>query len=430
MKSICIQNIMLLNSGDDRPYQCEMLIQDGVVTAIGRSLKKDASMTLDMNGCFASPAFIDLHVHLRDPGFTQKEDIITGTRAAAAGGFGSIFCMPNTSPVTDNPETLRYILRKAEATAICRVFPIAAITVGQAGKQLCDIQLLAENGAAAFSDDGRPVESASLLRTALCEANKCGSFVISHCEDLSLAAGACVNDGKVSRKLRVSGIPNSSEEVMVAREIILAEETGTHIHLAHISTKGSVQLIREAKARGVSVTCETCPHYFSLTEDALLTFGVMAKMNPPLRTEEDRQAIIRGLQDGTIDCISTDHAPHTTEDKGKDIIAGANGIIGLQTAFPVSYTYLVKPGHLTLSQLIDKMTLAPARISGLYTRFGLGKLTVGSPADIVFYRPNSAFTLTKENNRSKAFNSPYFCIKLDASVESLMVKGTQQYIKD
>ena len=421
---------MLLNSGDDRPYQCEMLIQDGVVTAIGRSLKKDASMTLDMNGCFASPAFIDLYVHLRDPGFTQKEDIITGTRAAAAGGFGSIFCMPNTSPVTDNPETLRYILRKAEATAICRVFPIAAITAGQAGKQLCDIQLLAENRAAAFSDDGRPVESASLMRTALCEANKCGSFVISHCEDLSLAAGACVNDGKVSRKLRVSGIPNSSEEVMVAREIILAEETGTHIHLAHISTKGSVQLIREAKARGVSVTCETCPHYFSLTEDALLTFGVMAKMNPPLRTEEDRQAIIRGLQDGTIDCISTDHAPHTTEDKGKDITAGANGIIGLQTAFPVSYTYLVKPGHLTLSQLIDKMTLAPARISGLYTRFGLGKLTVGSPADIVFYRPDSAFTFTKENNRSKAFNSPYFCIKLDASVESLMVKGTQQYIKD
>ena len=423
MKSFLLKNIILLNSEEDRPYRCNMYIRNGKIEAVGCSVTYDADVVLDMNGCYVSPAFIDLHVHLRDPGFTHKEDLVTGTRAAAAGGFGSVFCMPNTSPVTDNADTLRYILQKANSEASCRVFPIASITVGQSGRLLCDMQMLSENGAAAFSDDGRPVESASLMRAALREAKKCGSFIISHCEDLSLAANGCINEGEISRQLGISGIPNSSEEAMVARELVLAEETGAHIHLAHISTKGSVQLIREAKTRGVPVTCETCPHYFSLTEENVRTFGVMAKMNPPLRTEDDRLAIIRGLRDGTIDCIATDHAPHTTAEKGNSLTTGANGIIGLQTAFSIAFTYLVKPGYLTLPQLIDKITAAPARISGLYQRMGLGKLIVGAPADIVFYRPEADFVLMRENNKSKSENTPYFGMKLNAAVESLMVNG-------
>ena len=245
MKSFLLTNIILLNSEEDKPYRCNMYIRNGKIEAVGGSATYDADVMLDMNGCYASPAFIDLHVHLRDPGFTHKEDLVTGTRAAAAGGFGSVFCMPNTSPITDNAETLRYILQKADSEASCRVFPIAAITVGQAGRLLCDLQMLSKNGAAAFSDDGRPVESASLMRAALREAKKCGSFIISHCEDLSLAANGCINEGEISSQLGVPGIPNSSEEAMVARELILAEETGAHVHLAHISTKGSVQLIRE-----------------------------------------------------------------------------------------------------------------------------------------------------------------------------------------
>jgi len=345
------------------------------------------------------PSFTDMHCHLRDPGFEHKEDILTGTAAAAAGGYGALLCMPNTKPVTDNPETIRYIIEKA-AESDCRVYPTAAITVGQKSETLCDFDALAKAGAVAFTDDGRPVESAALMAEAMKKCAEKDYLIISHSEELSLAGGA-MNESETSRALGLKGTPNAAEDIAVAREIILAEMTGCRLHIAHVSTRGSLRLIREAKARGVRVTAETCPHYFSLCDENVEKIGVNAKMNPPLRSRDDRNAVIEAICDGTIDCISTDHAPHSAEEKAVGLAKAPNGIIGLQTAFAVSYTYLVRTGYISLDRLSALMSENPARIAG-----------IPLPEKAVTAELEEPFVFTEDMIKSKSKNSPYIGMTL------------------
>ena len=323
----------------------DILIEGERIAKVGAHLKDSpiaqGAKLLDAGGLCAAPGFLDIHVHLRDPGFTHKEDILTGCRAAAAGGVTGVCCMPNTKPVADCPEVLSYILERAKQ-ADARVYPIASITTGMKGEQLNDIAALHATGAVAVSDDGRPVENGGMMLKALRRAYDAGVPVISHCEDLTIIDGGIINEGEVSRRLGVKGMDRASEDSITAREIVLAESSGTAIHIAHVSTKGSVQLIREAKARGVKVTCETAPHYMMMTDRLLESRDANFRMNPPLREEEDCQAVIEGIFDGTIDAIVTDHAPHAAEEK-EDFLKAPNGIVGLETSFDAACTVLVHP---------------------------------------------------------------------------------------
>ncbi len=381
-------------------------------------------LTLDAAGKTMFPGLIDLHVHLRDPGFTHKEDILTGTAAAAAGGVTSVFCMPNTKPVCDDAEVLRYIRERAEKGS-ARVFPVAAITKGLASEAVCDLEALHAAGAAAFSDDGKPVATVELLREAMKLAAAKDYLLMSHCEDMSLAKGGVMNEGEVSKKLGVKGIPNLAEDRIIERDIKAAEETGCRLHICHVSTRGGVEIIRQAKARGVRVTAETCPHYFALTEDDVLRFGTNAKMNPPLRTEDDRRAIIEGLRDGTLDCISTDHAPHAADEKGNDLQSAPNGIIGLETSFAAAYTELVLTGEITLQTLVRLMAENPAKITGL-DKLGLGRLAVGSPADFMLASKEDC-TVTKESLHGRSTNTPFLGRTFPIRVTDTFVGGEQVY---
>ncbi len=396
-------------------------ISEGKIKTLSAPQLSNAKITVDGEGLCIIPGLVDLHVHFREPGFCEKEDIITGSNAAAAGGVTSVFCMPNTKPVCDNADVLQYISERAKA-AKCRIFPVAAITKGLESRELCDFATLKDSGAYAFSDDGKPVMTAQLLREGMLEAKKNDLLFMSHCEEMSLAAGGSVNEGKISKQLGLKGIPNSAEDLIIARDILLAGETGCRLHICHVSTKGGVEIIRTAKRLGINVTAETCPHYFALNENAVLKYGTRAKMNPPLRTEKDVNAIIEGLCDGTLDCISTDHAPHTEAEKNVEFSKAPNGIIGLQTSFAVAYTALVKTGIIPLEKLIYLMSERPAEITGI-DRFGIGSLKEGNAADFALVRLDSEYTLSAKELCGKSRNCPFLDIPLCARAMKTFVGG-------
>ena len=378
---------------------------------------------IDWSGKYVFPGLIDAHCHLRDPGYEYREDIESGTASAVKGGFTSVACMPNTKPVCDNAAIVEYIKSKARRSGKCNVFPIGAVSKGQEGSELAEIGLMAQEGIVAISDDGRPVSSAALMMKAMMYSSDFGLTVISHCEDLSLAEGGQMNEGHISAMLGLTGIPAIAEEVMVARDILISSYTGLPVHIAHISTRGSVTLIREAKKKGVRVTCETCPHYFTLIEDACLGFDTMAKVNPPLRTDDDVSAVIEGLKDGTIDMIVTDHAPHHADEKNLEFALANNGIAGFETAFALSFTYLVKEEGLPINKLIMLMSCAPSDL----LKLGRGNLGTGSPADISVFDVDTEYVFKKDMTSSKAKNTPFDGWKLFGKSFCTIVGGNIVY---
>lgn len=357
---------------------------------------------IDASGLYILPGLVDMHVHLREPGFEHKETIKTGTGAAIKGGFTSVCCMPNTNPINDNRTVTEFILRKAYAEGSCYVYPIGAITKGQKGEELAEMGLMYEAGCVAFSDDGRPVMNSLLMRRALEYSKAFNVPIISHCEDINLSQDGVINEGRFSVEIGLRGIPYVAEEIMVARDILLAELTGGRLHIAHVSTEGSVRLIRQAKERGIKVTAETCPHYFTITEDAVKGYNTNTKVNPPLRTEKDIEAIKEGLKDGTIDVIATDHAPHHRDEKLQEFDKAPFGISGIETALSLSLR-LVHDGILSMSQLIEKIALNPAKILGI----NKGTLRIGSDADIVIVDINREFKVEPEKFISKGKNTPF-----------------------
>jgi dihydroorotase len=394
-----------------------IIIENGkIVDITSDNLRTDNE--IDANGLIATAGLIDMHTHLREPGFEYKEDIESATKAAVMGGFTAVAAMPNTKPVCDNKETIALILDKAKQSGYAKVFPIASITKEMNGKELTDFEELKNAGAVAVSDDGRPVESTLMMRNALLKAKELELTVISHCEDTTISEGA-INEGEISKKLGIKGIPHIAEDLNIARECLLSLEYDVSVHIAHISTKTGVDLVRHYKGLGAKITAETCPHYFTLTEDAIILKGTNAKMNPPLRTSEDVNAVIEGLSDGTIDVIATDHAPHSKEEKDKSLEQAPNGIIGLETALQVGITYLVKQGHLTLEKLIDKMTVNPAHI----LKLGSGKLEIGADADITLFNADEMVTVDASKFLSKSKNTPFDGEKLYGKVKYVFING-------
>ena len=402
----------------------DVYIENGIIEEIGEDISKkfeDLSelTVIDAKGKVVSPGLVDMHCHLREPGQEYKEDIESGTKAAAMGGFTSVACMPNTNPPIDNAPIAEYVINRAAQVGKVNVYPIGAVTKGLKGEVLADIGELKFAGVVAISDDGRPVQNANIMRRALEYADMFDTLVVSHCEELELLDGGVMNEGYMSTYLGLKGISNAVEDVQIARDIILAEETKTRVHICHVSTKGGVELVRQAKKRGVNVTCETCPHYFTLTEAAVDGFNTNAKMNPPLRTQEDLEAIIEGLCDGTIDVIATDHAPHHIDEKNLEFDKALNGIIGFETALGLGITYLVKTGKLTLSELICKMALNPANLLSI----NKGMISEGKPADIIIFNPDEEYTVDVNSFSSKSKNSPYDGYRLNGKVEYTIVNG-------
>ncbi len=383
----------------------DVLLRGGAVVhagpgAIGRP---DGAEVIDCTGAVVAPGFIDVHCHLREPGREDVETIATGARAAAAGGFTAVCAMPNTDPVTDNQAAVGFVLRQGLAARAARVFPIGAISLGQRGQALAEVGEMVGAGAVAISDDGRPVASAHLMRTALEYARTFEIPVIDHCEEPTLAAGGAMNEGFVSARLGLKGIPSEAEEIMVIRDILLARRTGGHVHIAHASTRGSVELLRWGKERGVRVTAEVCPHHLTLTESAVDGYDTNAKMNPPLRTAEDVAALVDALRDGTINVVATDHAPHHYDEKEQEFADAPNGIVGLETALGVVVTKLVHTGAIDLRVLVERMAVAPARIFHLPG----GSLAPGAPANVTVFHPDREWTVDPSAFLSKGRNTPY-----------------------
>ena len=418
---LLIKNGRVIDPASGLDEVTDVFVDKGVIEEIGRDPELDGveMEIIDASGKIVAPGLVDMHCHLREPGFEYKEDIETGARAAAAGGFTSIACMPNTKPVIDSAALVSYIKTRSEAVGYANVYPIGAISKGLEGKELTEIGELKFAGAVGVSDDGRPVVGSGLMRRALEYAKMFDIAVISHCEDLELADGGSMNEGFTATMLGLRGITRAAEEVMVSRDILIAEATNSRVHIAHVSTRGSVDLVRQAKKRGVMVTCETCPHYFSLTETACEGFNTNAKMNPPLRTDDDVAAIKEGLADGTIDAIATDHAPHHIDEKQCEFAAALNGIIGFETALGLGVKCLVEPGVLTINELIEKMTVNPASILGL----NKGTLSVGRPADVVIFDPQKDYTVDVSAFWSKSKNSPYDGWTLAAKPEYVIIGG-------
>lgn len=398
----------------------DVLVADGRIKEVGKGLAAPAGAeTIDATGLIVAPGLIDMHVHLREPGLEYKEDIVTGTRAAAAGGFTSVACMPNTKPVNDNKTVTGYIVSRAARDGIVNVFPIGAITQGSGGERLAEMGELKEAGCVAVSDDGRPVGNPELMRRALEYARGMGIMVISHAEELSLVGEGVMNEGFTATELGLKGIPWAAEDTAVARDVYLAEFTGSPLHIAHVSTAGAVRIIRNAKARGVKVTCETAPHYFTLTDDAVRGYNTNAKMNPPLRSAADVAAIREGLADGTIDAIATDHAPHHLDEKDIEFNLAANGIVGLETSLPLSLS-LVQEKVVTLPEMIEKMSVNPAKILGI----DRGTLKAGSAADITVIDPAVVWSVEAEKLASKSKNSPWLGETMTGGAAYTIVGGT------
>ena len=401
----------------------DILVQDGMIKELGQNLAASADAEIiDASGNYVVPGLIDMHVHLRDPGYEYKEDIVSGTRAAVTGGFTSVCCMPNTKPVIDNKAVANYIISKAGSEGFCNVFPVGNITFGMQGERLAEMGDLKEAGCVAVSDDGMPVQNSELMRRALEYAKGFNLPVLTHAEELELVGAGVMNEGLTSTELGLKGIPRVAEDIGTVRDIMLAEYCQAPIHICHVSTKGSVQTIREAKARGVKVTCETAPHYFTLTDDAVRGYNTNAKMNPPLREAEDVAAIKEGLKDGTIDVIATDHAPHHLDEKDLEFNEAMNGIVGLETSLPLSLR-LVADGTLTLNQLLDKMSCKPSQILDLKR----GTLVAGAIADITVIDPDKKWVPTAGKLTSKSKNSPWLDQEMTGAAVYTIVAGKIMY---
>lgn len=401
----------------------DILVEEGKIKEIRMQDKKNKSResdarTIDAAGLYVFPGLIDMHTHLREPGFEYKETIKTGTMAAVKGGFTTVCSMPNTNPVNDNSSVTDFIIRKAIQEGACTVYPIGAITKGQKGEELAEMGIMYSEGCVAFSDDGMPVMSSLIMRRALEYSRAFNVPIISHCEDISLSEGGVMNEGLLSLTLGLKGIPSEAEEIIISRDIALAKLAKGRLHIAHVSTEGSVRIIREAKERGINVTAETCPHYFSITEKAVEGYNTNAKVNPPLRTDKDVNAIKQGLKDGTIDVIATDHAPHHRDEKLKEFDRSPSGISGLETALSLSLR-LVHEGVLTMPQLVEKMTVNSAKILGL----NKGTLKAGSDADIVMVDANKEFKVEAERFVSKGKNTPFDHVVLKGMPVMTICKG-------
>lgn len=416
MKDLLIKNATVVSPADKISGRYDILVINGKIAQIGENLSFEGEV-IDAEGLYAIPGLVDMHVHLRDPGQTQKEDIFTGCRAAAAGGVTSLLAMPNTTPATDSGEVVRYILDKAK-DADANVYVAASITKGLKSLEPTDIEELKNAGAIALTDDGRPVENTKFLSDAMKKAPLYGMHVVVHCEDLYLADGGKINEGEISEKLGVKGIPAAAEDCGTAREIALAAALDVPVHICHVSTKTSVELIRDAKNRGVKVTAETAPHYFSLTDRELLRGDADFRMNPPLRTISDMDEIINGLLDGTLDAIATDHAPHTVEDKA-DFVSAPNGSIGMETSLAVGITCLVKRGLLSFEKLVEKMSVNPARILGI----NAGTLAVGAPADIALVDLDEEWVVDVDKLHGKSKNTPFKSRRLCGKVKKTILGG-------
>lgn len=395
--------------------------ENGLIAEIGENLS--GGEVLDCAGLTALAGLVDIHVHLREPGFEKKENIESGARAAVKGGFTQICCMPNTSPVIDNKVVVTYIKAREKEVNLCKIHPVGAITKGQEGQELAAIGGMKHAGAVALSEDGKSVPSAKIMSLAMQYASDFGLKCLCHCEDKELVDGGVVNEGYYSTLTGLKGSIRAAEDIIIAREICLAESLDIPVHICHVSTYSGIQLIREAKARGVRVTAETCPHYFTLTDEAIKEFDTNTKVNPPLRAEKDRLAVIEGLKDGTLDCIVTDHAPHHADDKNVEYNLAAFGISGLETSFALSYTALVKSGELTLPQLAEKMSAAPAEILSLKG----GKIEVGAPADLTFADLNEEWTIDPDEFVSKGKNTPFTGVKVYGRVKYTVVDGEIKY---
>ena len=397
----------------------DILVEDGRVAVIGSELTAPSARVIDARGLTVCAGLVDMHVHLREPGFEYKETIQTGCLAAARGGFTSIAPMPNTRPATDCPERIALVRQKAAQACGVHVWPIGAVTRGQKGQALTDAAALKKAGAVALSDDGMPVQNANLLRDALIRCRRQELTILSHCEDADLVKNYAVNEGRVSRALGLPGRPAIAEELQVMRDAMLAEETGAAVHICHISTARSVEIVRQFKKKGVPITCETCPQYFALTEDELLSRGTLARVNPPLRTRLDVEGILAGLKDGTIDVIATDHAPHSAEEKARPLPEAPSGMVGLETALAVTLTSLYHTGVMDLSDILRKMTVNPAFI----LRIPKGRLSLGGGADFTIFDPDEEWTVDPEQFASKGRNTPFAGRTLKGRVKYTIVDG-------
>lgn len=417
---ILIKNGRIIDPKNNIDKEMDILIQNNKIEKVAENITENADKIIDATGMWVTPGLIDLHVHLREPGFEHKETIATGTRSAVMGGFTTICCMPNTKPIIDNDILVEYVKMKAEKEGVCNVLPIGAITIGQIGEKLSDIGKMEKAGACAISEDGTTVLDSGIMKTAFKYAKMFDLPIFSHCEDINLAGRGVMNAGDTATKLGLRGISNSSEEVIVARDIILADEVNANLHLCHMSTKGSVALIREAKARGSKVTAEVTPHHFTLIDEDITDYDANFKMNPPLRSKEDRKALIEALKDNTIEVIATDHAPHHIDEKNCEFERAMNGIIGLETALCLSISELVEKEILTPSQMIEKFTKNPAKILG---REDIGHLGIGANADITIINPNEKYKIDKEKFVSKAKNMPFHNREVTGKVLYTIVNG-------
>ena len=418
MANVLIKNGRVIDPVSKLDGKRDILIVGDKIKSIKSRVTSRGSRVIDAKGMLVLPGLIDMHTHLRDPGRPDKETIASGTRAAARGGFTSVCCMANTEPPIDNPAVVKYVRNKAETEGVVNVYPVAAVTKGLAGEALAEMGLMLEEGAVAFSDDGNSVMRADMMRRALEYARQFGVPVISHSEDKDLSQGGAMNESALSTAIGLPGIPALSEEVMVARDIRLAKEYG-RVHIAHVSSARSVELIRQAKRKGISVTCETCPHYFSLTEEAVMEYDTNAKVNPPLKAKGDVKAVMRGLKDGTIDCIATDHAPHNIEEKRVEFNLAAFGMIGLETALALVLTKLVNANVLTLKKAVEKMTAAPAKILNL----NKGTLKIGADADLIIVDPKAEWRVDAKEFASKSRNTPFQGWELKGKVLYTIVGG-------
>jgi dihydroorotase len=423
---ILIQGGRVIDPSQQMDTAADVLLEDGKVSAVGTDLgQPEGAEVIDAGGKVVAPGLIDLHVHLREPGQEDQETVATGAMAAAAGGFSAVCAMPNTDPVTDNQAAIGFVIRQSQRAQAARVYPIGAVSLGQQGERLAEFGEMVGAGAVAVSDDGHPVATSQLMRTALEYARTFGIPVADHCEDMSLADGS-IHEGIVSTRMGLPGIPSAAEEVMVARDVILAELTSGHVHLCHMSTRGSVELIRRAKEKGISVTAEATPHHFALTHERCEGYDTNAKMNPPLREAEDREAIREGLKDGTIDVIASDHAPHHYDAKEQAFDDAPNGIIGLETAFGIGVRELVEGGYLSLPELIFRMSTRPAQVFNLPG----GTLVGGAPADVVILDPDVRWQVDPQESFSKSRNTPFAGETLVGRADLTIVRGKVVYRRE
>ena len=420
---LLIKNGTVINPGDKTHQKADVLVDDGVINKIAPKQSVKADKVIDAKDCLVMPGFIDLHVHLRDPGQEEKETVETGAKAAAHGGYTTIVAMPNTKPVVDNPDVVNYVHHKAEDVAVVNVLQVGAITVGQRGTELADIEGMVEAGIPAISEDGKSVMNAQIYREAMTLARKYDIPVLAHCEDINLVHGGVVNADEATAKMHFPGITNSVEDIIIARDIMLAKETGAALHLCHCSTKDSVRMVEVAKKEGIRVTAEVCPHHFTLTSDDIKEDDANYKMNPPLRTKEDVEALKEGLKNDIMDVISTDHAPHTAIEKGAGIKHAPFGIVGLETVAALTMTELVDKGYLTIMQMAEKMSYNPAKVLGL----DKGVVEEGKVADLVVFNPKKEYEIDPSTFYSKSRNTPFGGKKVKGEVEATIVAGEVVY---